>query len=56
VYILDNHLGLVFGRPRRLHDDDINQDLPTRIGDDGIALQDGDPESCHIDGLIHHAK
>jgi hypothetical protein len=56
VYILDNYLGLVFGRPRHLHDDDINQDLPDRVGDEDMALEGDEPESCHVDALIHHAK
>ncbi|KAI9166564.1 Activator of stress protein [Paramyrothecium foliicola] len=60
-YVLDNHLGVVFGRPRYFHDDDIDQELPDRVNDDCMTA-DGPsevtdvPDDCQIDALIFHVK
>ncbi|KAL3964986.1 hypothetical protein ACCO45_001990 [Purpureocillium lilacinum] len=61
AYILDNYLGVVFGRPRHYNDDDIDQVLPDRINDEDMtAVGPGqgldDLGDCHIDALIFHAK
>lgn len=61
AYILDNYLGVIFGRPRHFHDDDIDQDFPDRINDEdmtnlGPSEAPDSPEDCHIDALIFHAK
>ncbi|POR37001.1 Uncharacterized protein TPAR_02803 [Tolypocladium paradoxum] len=61
AYILDNYLGVVFGRPRHFHDDDIDQVFPDRINDqDMTVVGPGDGlenlGECHIDALIFHAK
>jgi hypothetical protein len=61
AYILDNYLGVVFGRPRHFHDADIDQDFPDRINDEDMSpagpLQPLDePQDFHIDALIFHAK
>ena len=61
AYILDKYLGVIFGRPRHYHDDDIDQDLPDSLEDAQITpqgpLSTGQEElGCHIDGLIFHAK
>ncbi|EGX90921.1 C6 transcription factor, putative [Cordyceps militaris CM01] len=61
AYILDNYLGVVFGRPRHFHDEDIDQEFPDRANDDDMtALGPSDtphtPMSCHVDALIFHAK
>jgi broad-specificity NMP kinase len=62
AYILDNYLGVVFGRPRHFHDDDIDQEYPDRVHDEEItpmgpleSHQDA-TRNCHIDALIFHAK
>lgn len=61
AYILDNYLGVVFGRPRHFHDDDIDQDFPDRVNDEDMSPvgpvngQQG-MEDCQIDALILHAK
>ncbi|OHF03057.1 fungal specific transcription factor domain-containing protein [Colletotrichum orchidophilum] len=60
-YILDNHLGVIFGRPRHFHDDDIDQDYPDKITDEDMAAQgpierSEEHSDCHIDALIFHAK
>ncbi|CAO2647452.1 Nn.00g083740.m01.CDS01 [Neocucurbitaria sp. VM-36] len=59
AYILDKYLGVVFGRPRHYHDDDIDQDFPDRVNDQdmtssGPVVRHAD--DCHIDALIYHAK
>ncbi|KAJ4264196.1 hypothetical protein NW762_005390 [Fusarium torreyae] len=61
AYILDNYLGVIFGRPRHFHDDDIDQDYPDRVDDDAMTPtgpQDDfeEQEDCVIDALIFHAK
>ncbi|KAJ4377507.1 hypothetical protein N0V83_000332 [Neocucurbitaria cava] len=59
AYILDKYLGVVFGRPRHYHDDDIDQDFPDPVNDQdmtssGPAVSHAD--DCHIDALVFHAK
>ena len=48
------------GRPQLLHDDDIDQDFPDSVNDEDIGpsglLSVEDPEDCHVDALIFHAK
>lgn len=61
AYILDNYLGVIFGRPRQLHDDYIDQAFPDRVNDEDMTHAgpvDGyeDAEDCSIDSLIFHAK
>jgi hypothetical protein len=61
AYILDKYLGVIFGRPRHYHDEDIDQDLPDRLEDKDITPQGPmstheEQLGCHIDGLIFHAK
>lgn len=54
AYILDNYLGIIFGRPRHFHDDDIDQVFPDRVNEEMTAV--GENPDCHIDALIFHAK
>ncbi|XEU94926.1 hypothetical protein FSHL1_000210 [Fusarium sambucinum] len=61
AYILDNHLGVIFGRPRHYHDDDIDQSYPDRIDDDDMTSTGPredfeEHQDCSIDALIFHAK
>jgi hypothetical protein len=61
AYILDNYLGVMLGRPRHFHDDDIDQELPDPVNDEdmtalGPLQSPGNPDDCHIDALIYHAK
>lgn len=62
AYIMDNHLGVIFGRPRHFHDDDLDQDFPDRINDENMTptgpsdSAPDKPEDCHMDALISHAK
>ncbi|SPO06448.1 related to C6 transcription factor [Cephalotrichum gorgonifer] len=65
AYILDQHLGVIFGRPRHYHDEDIDQDFPASINDEFMTPQgplertddygDAGPD-CLIDALVFHAK
>lgn len=65
AYILDQHLGVIFGRPRHYRDEDIDQDYPASVNDELMTPQGpiektddfGDTGSdCLIDALIFHAK
>ncbi|KAJ1333224.1 proline utilization trans-activator [Microdochium nivale] len=62
AYILDKYLGVIFGRPRHYHDEDIDQEFPDRLEDEDITPQGplhaagGDHDGCHTDALIFHAK
>jgi transcription factor-like protein len=61
AYVLDKYLGVIFGRPRHYHDDDIDQDMPDRFEDDEMTPQGpvagfDEQLGCHIDALIFHAK
>ncbi|KAF4126162.1 Fungal trans [Geosmithia morbida] len=62
AYILDKYLGVIFGRPRHYHDDDIDQDLPDRLEDEDMTSHGPTvpPETgqmgCHIDALIFHTR
>lgn len=62
AYIIDNYLGVVFGRPRLFHDDDIDQDWPDRVNDEEMSPSGPTCElkenrsGCHTDSLIFHAK
>ena len=59
AYILDKYLGVIFGRPRHYHDDDIDQDFPDAINDENMSKngpQSPSSDDCHIESLIHHAQ
>jgi hypothetical protein len=60
AYTLDKYLGVIFGRPRHYHDDDIDQDFPDSVNDEEMLISGpqtgGTDDDCHIDSLIFHAK
>jgi hypothetical protein len=58
AYTLDKYLGVIFGRPRHYHDDDIDQDFPDAVNDEDMTLTGpkGSDNDCHIESLISHAK
>jgi hypothetical protein len=62
AYILDNYLGVILGRPRHFHDDDIDQDYPDCVHDEDMGSSepceppDEDEGDYHIEALIYHAK
>ena len=65
AYILDQHLGVIFGRPRHYHDEDVDQEFPASVDNEfmsaqgriekGDELGDGGSD-CLIDALVFHAK
>lgn len=61
AYILDHYLGIILGRPRHYHDEDIDQDFPDAINDEDMQADaslsrfDSNFDS-HLDALIFHAK
>lgn len=60
AYILDKYLGVVMGRPRHFHDDDLDQDYPDRVNDadmsvDGRGSYD-DSNDCSIDAFVCNIK
>jgi hypothetical protein len=60
AYTIDKYLSVVFGRPRLLHDVEIDQEFPDPVNDEdmgptGPLMSDGNDE-CHITSLIFHAK
>ncbi|XP_014554722.1 hypothetical protein COCVIDRAFT_39465 [Bipolaris victoriae FI3] len=59
AYILDKYLGVIFGRPRHYHDDDIDQDLPDAINDEDMTSdgpRNSSSDDCHLESLIWHAR
>ncbi|EFQ33801.1 fungal specific transcription factor domain-containing protein [Colletotrichum graminicola] len=61
AYVLDKYLGVILGRPRHFHDDDIDQEYPDRIEDEDMTAQGPVERSeehpdCHIEALIFHVK
>lgn len=56
AYILDRYLGVVMGRPRHFHDDDIDQEPPDRVNDSEMSpagrTPSESPEDCHMDGFV----
>ncbi|KAM0327069.1 hypothetical protein ACHAQA_006194 [Verticillium albo-atrum] len=61
AYILDKYLGVIFGRPRHYHDDDIDQDLPDKIEDDEMTVQGpittgSEHMGSAVEALIFHIK
>jgi hypothetical protein len=59
AYTLDKYFGVIFGRPRHYHDEDIDQGFPDTVNDEDMT-SDGPqaPSSgdCHIESLVHHAR
>ncbi|KAK4150501.1 activator of stress genes 5 [Chaetomidium leptoderma] len=61
AYILDHYLGIILGRPRHYHDEDIDQDFPDAINDEDMqpdaasSRVDSNLDS-HLEALIFHAK
>ncbi|KAJ5776579.1 uncharacterized protein N7511_001590 [Penicillium nucicola] len=59
VYILDKYLSIMFGRPRLLHDEDIDQELPDEMNDDDLMEEDptkrtGSTDSMMIASVLHY--
>ncbi|KAJ5773369.1 hypothetical protein N7457_008265 [Penicillium paradoxum] len=59
VYTLDKYLSMMFGRPRLLHDEDIDQDLPDEMTDEDLLEEDpmrrtGSTDSMMIASVLHY--
>lgn len=56
AYILDKYLGVVMGRPRHFHDDDLDQEYPDRVNDANMSIDgrrsDDDTNDCAIDAFV----
>ncbi|KAL4797672.1 hypothetical protein BDV19DRAFT_377475 [Aspergillus venezuelensis] len=58
AYTLDKYLNVIFGRPRLLHDVDIDQEFPDEVNDDDILQDDpamrlGTADSMMIASVLH---
>ncbi|KAL4979792.1 hypothetical protein BDW66DRAFT_157227 [Aspergillus desertorum] len=58
AYTLDKYLNVIFGRPRLLHDEDIDQELPDEVSDEDIlhddpAMRLGTADSMMIASVLH---
>ncbi|EAW06691.1 Zn(II)2Cys6 transcription factor [Aspergillus clavatus NRRL 1] len=59
AYTLDKYLSVMFGRPRLLHDEDIDQELPDEINDEDMLQEDsqrrtGSPDCMMIASILHY--
>ncbi|KAJ5959706.1 uncharacterized protein N7479_006856 [Penicillium vulpinum] len=59
VYTLDKYLSIMFGRPRLLHDEDIDQELPEETNDQDLLEEDptrrtGSTDSMMIASVLHY--
>ncbi|KAL4937579.1 hypothetical protein BDV06DRAFT_215762 [Aspergillus oleicola] len=58
AYTLDKYLNVIFGRPRLLHDVDIDQEFPDEVNDEDIVQDDpamrlGTADSMMIASVLH---
>ncbi|KAL3478125.1 hypothetical protein BJX99DRAFT_245792 [Aspergillus californicus] len=58
AYTLDKYLNVIFGRPRLLHDEDIDQELPDEVNDEDMLQDDpamrlGTADSMMIASVLH---
>ncbi|RAK96091.1 Zn(II)2Cys6 transcription factor [Aspergillus ibericus CBS 121593] len=58
AYMLDRYLSVMFGRPRLLHDEDIDQDLPDEVNDEDMLQDDpaqrtGSADCMMIASILH---
>lgn len=59
AYILDKYLSIMFGRPRLLHDEDIDQEFPDQMNDEDMSQEDpakrtGAPDGMMIASILHY--
>ncbi|CAG7978693.1 unnamed protein product [Penicillium olsonii] len=59
VYTLDKYLSIMFGRPRLLHDEDIDQEFPDVTNDEDLLEEDptrrtGSTDSMMIASVLHY--
>jgi hypothetical protein len=59
AYTMDKYLGVIFGRPRHYHDEDIDQYFPDTVNDEDMTStgpQIIGANDCHIESLVYHAR
>ncbi|THC89404.1 hypothetical protein EYZ11_011149 [Aspergillus tanneri] len=59
VYTLDKYLSVMFGRPRLLHDEDFDQELPDEVTDHDLlinepSMRSGVPDDLMIASVLHY--
>lgn len=59
AYTLDKYLSVMFGRPRLLHDEDLDQELPDEMNDEDLLEEDparriGSADSMMIASVLHY--
>ncbi|KAE8356500.1 fungal-specific transcription factor domain-containing protein [Aspergillus coremiiformis] len=59
TYTLDKYLSAMFGRPRLIHDEDHDQDLPDEVNDEDMLEDDvhrrmGSPDCMMIASVLHY--
>jgi len=59
AYTLDKYLSVMFGRPRLLHDEDIDQELPEEMNDEDMLQEDpvkrtGSADCMMIASVLHY--
>ncbi|PLB52341.1 hypothetical protein P170DRAFT_507151 [Aspergillus steynii IBT 23096] len=57
-YTLDKYLSVILGRPRLWQDDDIDEELPTRINDQDLTSHESrtSRRDCLMDAPVFHTK
>ncbi|KAK7991332.1 hypothetical protein PG988_000126 [Apiospora saccharicola] len=70
AYTIDVYLSVVLGRPRHIHDDDVDQELPAVVNDENMGVEgpvsrvdreeeegdDGEEMDSNMDSVIAHAQ
>ncbi|GLA54087.1 hypothetical protein AnigIFM63604_011616 [Aspergillus niger] len=56
-YTLDKYLSVILGRPRLWHDEDLDEDLPTRVNDEDLTMRERrlTRRDCVMDAPVFHA-
>ncbi|KAE8373935.1 fungal-specific transcription factor domain-containing protein [Aspergillus bertholletiae] len=59
VYTLDKYLSVMFGRPRLLHDEDFDQELPDEVTDQDLlinepSMRSGLPDDMMTASVLHY--
>ncbi|GLA58880.1 hypothetical protein AtubIFM54640_009608 [Aspergillus tubingensis] len=56
-YTLDKYLSVILGRPRLWHDEDLDEDLPTRVNDEDLTTRERrlSRRDCVMDAPVFHA-
>lgn len=60
AYILDKYFNIILGRPGMFRDEDVDQQLPSRMNDSELGLNKDRPRSgwnqCIMDAPVYHIK